>query len=193
MIAFLRGRVAARGPGWAELDVNGIGFRVAISAHAAQALPPPGDAATMPTTLVVREDGVALFGFRDGEERAAFAALTAVASVGPKIALAVLSTFTPEALARAVEAEDVAGLTRVVGVGRKTAQRLVLELKGQLAAGAGAPPAEVEEGPEAEARAALVALGYAPAEAAAAVQRVAGQAGEAGALLRAALRGLAGR
>jgi Holliday junction DNA helicase RuvA len=191
VIAFLRGRVAGRGPGWAELDVGGIGFRLALSAHAGSALPPPGAEATVPTALVVREDGVALYGFRDEAERAAFLALTAVATVGPKTALAVLSVLTPEQLAAAVEAEDAEALVRVPGIGRKTAQRLILELKGRLQAAPAAPPrgaADPAAAAEAEARAALVALGYSPAEAAAAVEAVRGRATDAGELVRAALR-----
>ncbi len=196
MISFLRGRVAARGPGWAELDVGGIGFRVALSDHAAAALPPPGDAATLPTWLAVREEGVALYAFRDGAEREAFLALTGVATIGGKTAMAVLSLFTPEALARALDAEDLTALTRVPGVGRKTAQRLVLELKGRLVAGGGAPSARAdatEQGPEADARAGLISLGYSAAEAAAAVEGVRGESSDAGGLLRAALRSLATR
>ncbi len=199
MIAFLRGRLAARGPDWAELDVGGIGFRLALSAHAAAALPAPGEAARLPTVLAVREDGAALFGFRDEAEREAFTALTAVATIGGRTALAVLSLFTPEALARVIEAEDIGALTRVPGVGRKTAQRLVLELKGRLPdLGDGPAPATAPaSGAETDARAALVGLGYSESEAAAALERVrdgdGAAAPDAGALLRSALRLLGGR
>jgi Holliday junction DNA helicase RuvA len=198
VISFLRGRLAARGADWAELDVGGVGFRLALSAHAAGALPAPGEAARLPTVLAVREDGVSLYGFRDEAEREAFTALTAVATIGGRTALAVLSLFTPESLARAIEAEDVTALTRVPGVGRKTAQRLVLELKGRLPdLGDGAvPTAAPATGPEADARAALLGLGYSDAEAAAALERVRdgdGGPADAGALLRSALRLLGGR
>ena len=196
MIAFLRGRVSSRGAGWAELDVGGIGFRLTLSAHASAALPAPGEAATVPTALVVREDGAALYGFVDEGERAAFTALTAVATIGPKTAVAVLSHLTPQALGRAVEAEDLAALTRVPGIGRKTAQRLVLELKDRLSGseGLGGPAsAAAPAGAEGEARAALVSLGYSAAEAAAAVDAVRGEAGDPGTLVRAALRELGAR
>lgn len=200
MIAFLRGEVAARGPGWVEIDVGGIGFRLIISAHAAAALPPPGAPVRLPTALAVREDGVTLFGFRDEAERAAFGALGSVAGVGAKLAVAVLSTFSTTELARALGAEDVTALCAVPGVGRKTAQRLILELKDRLGA-PGAPglagtvaSGARDSGPEGEAQAALVALGYSPPEAAAAVATVRGDApADAPALVRAALRELGGR
>lgn len=195
MIAFLRGRVAGRGPGWTELDVGGIGFRLTLSDHGSAALPPPGEEATVPTALVVREDGAELFGFRDDAERASFRALTAVATIGPKTAIAVLSILTPSLLAQAVEAEDLAALTRVPGIGRKTAQRLVLELKGRLTSAEAAPAGPATgrvHGPEGEARAALLSLGYSAAEAAAAIDAARGEAQDTGALVRAALRRLAG-
>jgi len=199
MISFLRGELAARGPGWVEMDVGGIGFRLTVSANAAASLPAPGAAVRLSTGLVVREDGVALFGFRDEAERDAFGALCSVAGVGAKMAVAVLSKFTPEALSRAIAAEDVTALCAVSGVGRKTAQRLILELKGQLtpsgspaaigAAAAGTPVT----GPEEEAHAALVALGYSAAQAAAALAAVRATTDAAApALLRAALRHLGG-
>jgi Holliday junction DNA helicase RuvA len=198
MISFLRGEVAARGPGWVELDVGGIGFRLTVSTNAAATLPAPGAAVRLATGLAVREDGITLFGFRDEAERDAFGALTAVAGIGPKLAVSVLSRFTPDALARAVAAEDVAALCSVSGVGRKTAQRLILELKGQYtASGAAGTTGEVTaipaSGPEEEARAALLALGYSAAQASSALSAVrATTDGEASALLRAALRQLGG-
>lgn len=196
MIAFLRGRVAARGPGWAEIDVGGIGFRLTLSSLGSAALPPPGEPATVPTALVIREDGAALFGFRDEAERTAFAALTSVATIGPRTAIAVLSVLTPQALGRAVEAEDIAVLTRVPGIGRKTAQRLVLELKDRFSGAddSGGPDRITAlASPESEARAALVALGYSGTEAAAALEAVHGEAADSGAMVRAALRELGAR
>ena len=193
MIAFLRGQVAARGASWVEIDVGGIGFHLLVSGHAVAAVPAPGALVCLLTSLVLREDGATLFGFRDEAERDAFAALTAVTGVGPKLALAVLSAFTPVALSRVLEAEDVAALCRVSGVGRKTAQRLILELRGQLTAARDAETADPEpDGAQAEARAALVALGYAPAEAAAAVLAARGGGSDAASLVRAALRDLGG-
>ncbi len=195
MIAFLRGQVAARGTSWAEVDVGGIGFHLLLSGQAAAALPAPGEPVQVLTSLVLREDGATLFGFRDEAEREAFAALTAVGGVGPKLALSVLSSFTPAALSRILELEDVAALCRVSGVGRKTAQRLILELRGRLAAADGAAAAvEDPDGLQAEARAALVALGYQPSEAAAAVMTAGGDgAADAASLVRAALRALGAR
>ena len=194
MIAFLRGRVAARGAGWAELDVGGIGFHLAVSVPAAASLPSAGQEATLLTVLVVREDGALLYGFADEAEREAFQALTGVAGIGPKTALAVLSALPAQALARAVEADDLSALIAVPGIGRKTAQRLVLELKGRVAAIPPAPPSGGSAGgPEADARSALLALGYGLAESAAAVEQVRTEAGDAGALVRAALRVLGSR
>jgi Holliday junction DNA helicase RuvA len=173
VISFLRGRIAASGVDWVELDVGGVGFRAAVSRQAAAALPAPGSEARLPTELVVREDGVHLFGFADEAEREAFRALTAVSGVGGRTALAVLSALRPEALARAVQTEDLAALTAVPGVGRKTAQRLVMELKDKLPEGGRAGRPGGSSGPSAgpgaasdEAAEALVALGFAPEEAA---------------------------
>lgn len=200
MIAFLRGEVAARGAGWVEVDVGGIGFHLTISSQAASALPAPGESVRLPTALAVREDGATLFGFRDEAERAAFAALNSVAGVGAKLAIAVLSRLNPESLARALAAEDVSALCAVPGVGRKTAQRLILELKDRFApglpggAGEGAPPEGVGSAAEEEARAALLTLGYSGAEALAALAAVRAAApAEAASLVRAALRELGPR
>ncbi len=195
MIAFLCGQVAARGGSWVDVDVGGIGFHLLVSGHAAAAMPAPGAPVRLLTSLVLREDGATLFGFCDEAERDAFGALTGVTGVGPKLALAVLSALTPAALSRTLEAEDVAALCRVSGVGRKTAQRLILELRGQLAPAVDAALADSGgDGPQAEARAALVALGYAPADAASAVLSASSPGADAASLVRAALRGLgAGR
>ena len=190
MIAFLRGAVAARGAGWVEMDVGGVGFHVLVSGHAAAGLPAAGVEVQLPTVLVVREDGMQLFGFRDEEERSAFASLITVAGIGPRIALAILTSLRPAALAAALEREDLTALTRVPGVGRKTAQRLVLELRGKLAGGGPSP--DVPAGPPAvaEAHAALVALGYAAADAQSALATLDPAGQDAAQLVRAALRRL---
>ena len=194
LISFLRGIVAAIGEDWVDLDVGGIGFRAALSAHALRSLPPVGAEVILPTVLTLREDGASLFAFRDESERHAFRALAGVSGVGGRTALAVLSVLRPDALAAAVEAEDLAALTAAQGVGRKTAQRLVLELKGRLPRGADplASPQPAASGPEAEACAALLALGYSEAEAVAAVDAVRGEAQGTAEKVRAALRRLAG-
>ena len=204
MIAFLRGRLMARGADWVEVDVGGIGFHAAVSTAAAASLPAPGVEVTLPTVLVVREDGVALFAFADDAERRAFRALTAITGVGARTALGVLSVLRPEALVTAVHEGDADALTRAPGVGRKTAQRLLLELRERLAA-AGlhgvAAPARGEppvSGVREEAAAALHALGYSKEEAAEALSAVragaaADTAGGTATLVRAALGVLAGR
>ncbi len=194
MISFVRGRVVARGAGWAEIDVAGFGLRLLMPEPAVQSLPSPGTEATIPTHLVLREDGVELLGFRDLAEREAFTALQGVAGIGPRTALALLSHFTPQALAQAVEGEDVTALTRVPGIGRKTAQRLILERKGKLPSGDGRPAAPPpESGAHADARAALVALGYTPEDAAAALAALAEPSSDTAELVRAALRQLSRR
>lgn len=192
MISFLRGAVAGRGAGWVELDVGGIGFHLAISAQLEAVLPAVGAPLRVPTHLSVREDGVALFGFRDQAEREAFGALTGVAGVGPKLALAVLSRFPPDALASLLAAQDASALCTVPGIGKKTAQRLLLELQGALAGGAATPAAVPAAGPEAEAAAALISLGYTQAQAGEALAALGPSPGDAAALLRAALRHLGG-
>jgi Holliday junction DNA helicase RuvA len=130
-------------------------------------LPPVGAEVRLLTHLVVREDAHVLYAFATEEERRLFRSLIRVSGVGPKIALALLSGLSVAAFARCVQSEDVAALTRVPGVGRKTAERLIVEMRDRLAppppAGAAAVPAS--DSPEGEAYGALVALGYRPAEA----------------------------
>lgn len=192
MIAFVRGRVQSRGPGWVELDVGGIGFHLALSARAIQTLPATGEEALIVTEFLMREDGVLLFGFADAGEREAFRSLLSVATVGPKTALAVLSAFTLPALAAAVQREDVAALSCVPGVGKKTAQRICLELRDRL--GQAEEPTDGGAGAVGEAMAALTSLGYTAAEASEAIAGLGGTAGEGTAeLVRAALRRLNAR
>lgn len=177
------------------MDVGGIGFRASLSSHAAAALPPRGEEAVLPTTMTVREDGVALFAFADEAERQAFRALTGVSGVGARTALAVLSSLRPDALARAIAAEDLGALTAVSGIGRKTAQRIVLELRGALTSAVPAVAAAGTDvglgGTEREAYAALLALGYSDAEAGRALAATQGTWGGTAELVRAALRTLA--
>ncbi|MCL6596166.1 MAG: Holliday junction branch migration protein RuvA [Firmicutes bacterium] len=198
MIERLRGPVVGRRPGAAVVDVGGLGLEVQLTARAEARLPTRGEA-TLLTRFVVREDGVALYGFADEAEREGFDRLLGVAGVGPRLALATVSTLAPDRLRRALAGGDAAALTAVPGVGRKIAQRMILDLKewaaeavpgeggeGQPAAPAGGAAAD---GPDAAfAVQALVALGYGPAEARQAVREALTQgAGEAGELVRASL------
>jgi Holliday junction DNA helicase RuvA len=173
MIAFLTGKVAARTMGHALIDVGGVGFRLAMSTPSLAALPAEGDEVTVHTYLHVREDELALFGFESDEERAFFEQLISVSGVGPKVALNALSALSPDALKRALASEDVAALSSIPGIGKKTAQRLIIELKDKLdlpdlALSGGAP----EPVAAAAARDALLSMGFSPAEATAALRDV---------------------
>ena len=199
MISFVRGSVAAAGPDWLVVDVGPIGLRVTCTPTVAMSHR-VGNHVFLHTTLVVREDSWTTFGFETEEERSVFESVQTVTGIGPRIALAVLATLTPDALRHAIEAEDLATLTSVSGIGRKGAQRIVLELKGVLVscdapagrlAGAGSPwSTSVASG--------LTSLGWSVREADAAIAIVAGQLQELtdpdnpdiGVLLKAALAAL---
>lgn len=195
MIALLRGRVAAGSLGEVVLDVHGVGYAVRVAPGTPTG--PAGRELTLHTHLAVREDALTLYGFATTGARDLFEVLLGVTGVGPKVALAALGTLGEEGVRRAVVAEDVTALTVVPGVGRKGAQRMILELRERLgAAGQAADglPGELAgsadpANPRAEAAQALVALGYAPNEAAR-VLDVAGVNAHANAeeLLRDALR-----
>lgn len=133
MIAFLTGRVAARGAGSAVIDVGGVGMAVQCTPSALSRLH-VGETGTVATSLIVREDSLTLFGFADDDERHLFERVQTASGVGPRLALAILSVHTPDSLRQAVATEDTAALTRVPGIGRKGAQRIVLELAGKLEA-----------------------------------------------------------
>lgn len=170
MIAFLRGVLAGKTQTMAFLDVGGVGYGVSMSAHSLQQLPEVGEEARVHTILQVREDAVSLYGFASLEEKALFEKLISVNSVGPKVALAALSVFSPDALIKAISAQDVASVQRIPGVGKKTASRIILELKGSFEQGfesllepeggaSGAPSAA-----QAGAGEALLSMGFTSAE-----------------------------
>jgi len=168
MIGAVRGKIASKTPPQLTVDVGGLGYELEAPMSTFFHLPPVGAEVSLLTHLVVREDAHVLYGFATEEERRLFRSLIRVSGVGPKIALALLSGMSVAAFARCVQSEDVAALTRVPGVGRKTAERLIVEMRDRLspppppAGAAAAPPGE---SPEGEAYGALVALGYRPAEA----------------------------
>lgn len=192
MIAFVTGRVAGRTPTAALIDVGGVGLRLLMPTGSIAALPADGDEVTVHTYLHVREDELTLYGFESEEERGLFERLISISGVGPKVALAVLSSLRPDALRAAVAADDVAMLSSVPGVGKKTAQRLILELKDRLELPESAASAGGASGAAlAEARDALLAMGFTPAEAAASL-RDAPAGASAAALLRGALKALGG-
>lgn len=171
------------------LDVAGVGYEVAVPARVVAGLPPVGEEIVLHTHLHVREDQMALFGFTEVEERDLFRVLLGASGVGPKVALAILSTLPGEGLRRAVLAEDTATLSTVPGIGPRTAQRIVIDLRARLhlpdgdLPGAGSALAEVRE--------ALEGLGYQAAEIREAVADLDGE-GDVADLLRAALRRLGG-
>ena len=171
MIGFLRGRIAAKHPPLLVMDVAGVGYEVEAPMSTFYGLPSVGTEATLHTHLVVREDAHVLFGFGTEGERALFRELIKVSNVGPRIALAILSGVSVEGFHRCVESEDVASLVRIPGIGRKTAERLVVEMRDRLktlappqdAGGARATPSEAATS-HSEAYSALIALGYKPPE-----------------------------
>jgi Holliday junction DNA helicase RuvA len=194
MIAFLVGRVADKGASHCLLEVGGVGFRLSMTTSSLSALPAEGDEALVHTFLYVREDELSLFGFENVAEKTAFEQLITVSGVGPKVALATLSALSPDALASAVAAEDVSLISSVPGIGKKTAQRIILDLADRLGVAESMPGGARAGGGAAVAEAtdALLSMGFSPAEAAAAVQGFAGDSTDAQALLKHALRRLGG-
>jgi len=133
MIAHLRGRVIDKDAESAVIDVNGVGYQVALSSATAQALGPAGPEVRLWIhSHFVQDGGLALYGFADREERTLFATLLGVQGVGPKVALAILSGLPAAELSRAIAGADIARLTQIKGVGRKTAERLAVELRDKL-------------------------------------------------------------
>jgi Holliday junction DNA helicase RuvA len=159
MISFLEGDVAERGRERVVISVGGVGYELQMPASAVAKLPPVGRPTRVYTRMVVRDDAMALYGFASADEREQFDLLVTVTGVGPKVALSFLSVLSPDALRRAVSSGDVAALTVVPGVGKKVAQRVVLDLKDRLGGEV------VVEGPLADVREALLSLGLTPQEA----------------------------
>ena len=194
MIAFVRGQVAAVTLSSAVLEVGGVGLELQCSPNTLATLR-AGQTATLPTSMVVREDSMTLYGFVDDDEKQVFELVQTASGVGPKVAQAITAVLAPDDLRRAIASDDVKTLTRVPGIGQKGAQRIILELKDRIGPPAGARASSV---PAAAAwrdqvHQGLVGLGWPVREAERAVEAVADQAGEAPdvpALLRAALRTL---
>lgn len=197
MIAFVRGTVAALAPDLAVVEVGGVGLEVLCGPGTLAQLR-VGQEATLATALVVREDSLTLFGFADEDERVVFGLLQTVSGVGPRLAQAALSVHRPDELRRAVATENLVALTKVPGIGRKGAQRIVLELKDRLGPPQGtgaAMPTTTTTDWQGQVRAGLLGLGWNSRDADAAVTAVTGQVDadqppDVAALLRAALRSL---
>jgi Holliday junction DNA helicase RuvA len=187
VIALVRGEVAVRRPDHVVVDVAGVGYRLAVSAETLRQVPAAGTGVTLHTHLIVRDDALQLYGFATEEERELFLLLLGVQSVGPKMALGVLSGGTPHDLTAALAAGDTAFFRAVPGIGKRTAERIVVELREKVEA----PEIVIsrESGPthaHGEARAGLLDLGFPPAEAESLLQAAEGDTVEA--LIQSALR-----
>jgi len=198
MIGRLRGRILSKQPPFLLLDVNGVGYEIEAPMSTFYVLPHGDEAVTLHTHLSVREDAHVLYGFARENDRTLFRALLKVSGVGGKMALGVLSGMTAEEFSQAVQAGDVAGLTRLPGVGKKTAERLVIEMRDKLDKISGGPgdaavviagggPAAADQ----DAVSALIALGYRPPEASRMVSKVFQEGMDTEAIIRAALKGSA--
>ncbi len=160
MISSLRGTLEAIGPDWIALAVGGVSLKVHVPSSTIETLGPVGTKVRLFTHLQVREDALNLYGFSSNEARSMFEVFLGIRGVGPRLALKLLSFFTPESLAATIASGDIDALSRIPGLGKKTASRIVLELKGKLdewALLSGAPADD-------ETAAALIALGYGLAE-----------------------------
>jgi len=173
VIAMLQGELALRRPDHVVVLCGGVGYRAAVSAETLRHLGPAGEAVALHTHLIVRDDALALYGFHAEEERDLFLMLLSVQAVGPKVALAVLSAGRPRELISALAAGDAARFQAVPGIGKRTAERIIVELREKVPAGAaesgGRTPIIARRGepshPRAFAREGLIELGYAPGEA----------------------------
>ncbi|WP_440222089.1 Holliday junction branch migration protein RuvA [Dokdonella sp. MW10] len=169
MIGRLKGILVTKQPPWLLVDVNGVGYELEVPMSTFYDLPDVGREVTLVTHYAVKEDAVALYGFLREAERSLFRGVQKVSGIGAKIALAVLSGVSVDDFARFVQTGDHAALTRIPGIGKKTAERMVLELRDRVDGfGSGGAPmtafGEVPKDPVAEASVALQSLGYKPAE-----------------------------
>ncbi len=206
VIGHLRGRILEKQPPWLLLDVNGVGYEVEASMNTFYKLPELGAEVGLHTHFVVREDAQLLYGFADQQEKLLFRALIKANGVGPKLALAILSGISAEEFIRTVHNEDTTALVRVPGVGKKTAERLIVEMKDrlnqlqlptlmELELSSGNLPAveTVATDHRAEAESALIALGYKPQQATRAIEQATQVVGEAAVtedLIRQALKAM---
>jgi Holliday junction DNA helicase RuvA len=177
VIALLTGKVAVRRAGHVVVDTHGVGYQLAVSAQTLRAVPAIGGEVSLHTHLIVRDDALQLFGFASEEERDLFLMLLGVQSVGPKMALALLSGGPPRELLGALAAGDTARLQAVPGIGKRTAERIIVELREKV--GAALPDEAITitraDDPVSIAREGLIGLGYGPAEADELLDRVDGE------------------
>ena len=187
IISSVSGALSATGPDWVDVAVGGVTLRISVTGAAASGAGRVGDAVSLYTSLQVREDSLSLFGFPTEDERLTFDTLLGVSGIGSRLALAMLDRFSPQALAQAIDAGDTRALATVPGVGRRTASRIVLELKGKL----DLDFADAAASPDSDLVDALAALGYGDAEAREALSGTDAAASDED-RLRAALERLAG-
>jgi len=196
MIALLTGRIIQRSLTWVVIDVGGVGYVLTMSTRSLSALPGIGEMARVYTHLQVRDDEISLFGFIDSSERELFEKLIAVRGVGPKVAMSALSAFSSDALITAILSDDVAMVCEIPGIGKKTAQRLILELKDTID---GVATSHLQtgstlrsSGAAVEVREALLAMGFSPPEASSAMTGYQGDPADASTWLKDALKRLGG-
>ena len=189
MIGRITGTLAEKSPPQLLIDVNGVGYEIDVPMSSFYNLPALGERVTLLTHFVVREDAQVLFGFLSHEERSTFRLLVKISGVGPRTALSILSGLSVDELARAVSLQESGRLIKVPGIGKKTAERLLLELKGKLGDAVSAP-ASVVSSAQADILQALVALGYSDREAAATLKTLPADT-EVAAGIKLALRALA--
>ncbi|GAB2574973.1 Holliday junction branch migration protein RuvA [Dyella jejuensis] len=197
MIGRLRGTLISKQPPWLLVEVGGVGYELEAPMSTIYDLPATGKEVTLLTHYAVKEDSVALYGFLHESERALFRSLQKVSGIGAKISLAVLSGVSTQDFARLVQAGDVVALTKIPGIGKKTAERIVVELRDRVdGLGTSLPGMSARSDapldPSAEATVALQQLGYKPAEVTRLVQKVAEPGDSAETIIRKALRAALG-
>jgi Holliday junction DNA helicase RuvA len=197
MIGRLRGTLISKQPPWLMIEVGGIGYELEAPMSTIYDLPANGKEVTLLTHYAVKEDSVALYGFMHESERALFRSLQKVSGIGAKIALAVLSGVSTDHFARLVQTGDVVALTKIPGIGKKTAERIVIELRDRVDGLTSVPGTrvggvDVPLDAAGEATVALQQLGYKPAEVTRLVQKVAADGDNAEAIIRKALRAALG-
>ena len=192
MLAYIKGILAFKDTETAIIEAGGIGYEISMSSHALASLPSTGSPAQVWTHLQVKDDGWSLFGFSDSAEKEMFIRLIGVSGIGPKMALAALSTYRPSELGSYIAASDITAISNVPGIGKKTAQRIVLELQGVLKAeDASAGQSAQGSAGLRDATAALQSMGFSVEEITAALKGC--SADDTSAIVRYALKNLGGR
>jgi Holliday junction DNA helicase RuvA len=181
VIASVRGRIRVRRPGEVVVEASGVGYRLSVSAETLRGVPEVGQEGTLHAHLVMRDDGIQLYGFSTEAERDLFLLLIGVQGVGPKVALAVLSGGTPKELMGAIASSDAERFQAVPGIGKRTAERIIVELREKVAPDGGEEiriTRASDDSPRALARDGLLGLGFGPAEADELLDKAAGESPE---------------